>query len=332
MNVLLTSVGRRVGLLRAFRHELDASSTGGRVLAADVSPLSAAFQDADRAFLVPPCTSPEYVPAILELVRRERVGALVPLIDTELEVIARHREAFLREGCHAFVSDLDQVAVSRNKARSAQRFRELGFDAPRLFSPGELEHAESLPYPLFLKPIHGSRSIGAVRVRDPQELGFYLARTDHPVVQSLEEGDEYTVDVFADLEGRVRCAVPRRRLETRAGEISKGRTVKDRVLMDAASRLVEALGGCRGCITLQCFRGPGTRVVFFEANLRFGGGYPLSYAAGANYPAWILRLAAGEPVPDFDGWEDGLLMLRYDEAVFVHGGGRRERPGDRVLL
>lgn len=332
MNVLLTSVGRRVALLRAFRREVASSYPGGRVLATDASPLSAAYHDADRAFQVPPCTSPEYVPALLELVRRERVQVLVPLIDTELEVVAAHRDAFLREGCHAIVSDVSQVVLSRNKARSVQRFRELGFDAPRLFGPNEVAAAESLPYPLFLKPLTGSRSVGAVRIGDPEELRFHLARTDHPVVQSLEEGEEHTVDVFADLDGRVRCAVPRQRLETRAGEISKGRTVKDRVIMDAASRLVEALGGCRGCVTLQCFRGPAARVVFFEANLRFGGGYPLSYAAGANYPAWILRLAAGEQVPDFDGWEDGLLMLRYDDAVFVRGGGRRDRPGDRVLL
>jgi carbamoyl-phosphate synthase large subunit len=332
MNVLLTSVGRRVALLRAFRRELASYAPGGRVLATDASPLSAAFQDADGAFRVPPCASPEYVPALLELVRRERVRVLVPLIDTELEVVAAHRDDFLREGCRAIVSDAAQVTLTRDKARSARRFRELGFDAPRVFGPDELADAESLPYPVFLKPLRGSASIGAVCIRDPKELRFHLGRTDHPVVQSLEQGEEHTVDVFADLDGRARCAVPRQRLETRAGESSKGRTVKDRVVMEAASRLVEALGGCRGCITLQCFRGPAARVVFFEANLRFGGGYPLSYAAGANYPGWLLRLAAGEPVPDFDAWEDGLLMLRYDDAVFVRGSGRREPPGGSVLL
>ncbi len=332
MNVLLTSIGRRVALLRAFRREVAAFTPGGRVLATDASRLSAGFHDADEAFLVPPCTTAEYVPTLLEIIRRERIAVLIPLIDTELEVVARHRELFLRESCQPIVSDVASVVVTRDKARTVQRFRELGFQAPRLFAPGELADPDSMPYPVFLKPVNGSSSIGAVRIGSPEELRFYLERTDRPVVQSMESGEEYTVDVFADLAGRVCCAVPRQRLETRAGEISKGRTMKDRVIMEAAAQIVEALGGCRGCVTVQCFRGADMRVVFFEANLRFGGGYPLSYAAGANFPGWILRLVAGENIPSFDEWEDGLLMLRYDEAIFVRRDRRRERPADSILL
>ena len=317
MNVLLTSVGRRIALLRAFRHEVRQFGRGGRVLGTDVSPLSAGFHDADAGFRVPRCTEPDYVPRLLEIVRRERVDAIVPLIDTELATLTQQREMFLAEGCQVIVSDLEQVLVTRDKARTAERFRQLGFDAPRVFSAEELARPESLPYPLFLKPADGSSSIGATRIDDPAELAHHVAHTDAPVVQSHEEGEEFTLDVFCDLRGRVRCVVPRRRLETRAGEVSKGVTVKDRAMMATASRLVTALGGCRGCVTLQCFRTADGRHVFFEANLRFGGGYPLSYAAGANFPGWILQLVAGQEVPAFDGWEDGLLMLRFDDAVFV---------------
>ena len=318
MNVLLTSVGRRVALLRAFRHEIARYAPGGRVLGADLSNLSGGFHDADQGFLVPRCTDPSYVPRLLEIVRREKVRVIVPLIDTELPVLARHREAFLGEGCHAMVSGLEQVLLTRDKARSVQRFRELGFDAPRVFTAAELDRPEALSYPLFLKPADGSSSIGAARVDGPEDMRYALARTRSPVVQSFEEGEEFTLDVFCDLGGAVRCVVPRKRLETRAGEVSKGVTVKDRGMMDAAAKLVTALGGCCGCVTLQCFRRDG-RYAFFEANLRFGGGYPLSYAAGANFPGWILRMVSGEAIPDFDGWEENLLMLRHDDAVFVRG-------------
>jgi len=318
MNVLLTSVGRRVALLRAFRAEL-ASRGGGRVLAADTSSLSAGLEDADESFLVPPCTSADYVSALLGIVRRERVRLLVPLIDPELEPLALQREAFLAEGCSVMVSDPGVVRLTRDKRRCAERFRELGFDAPLVVGADELAFPERLAYPLFLKPADGSGSVGAVRIDDAAELRFHLARTCWPVVESLETGEEFTVDVFVDMDGRARCAVPRRRLEVRGGEISKGRTVKDGAIMDAASRLAEALGGCRGCVTLQCFRGPEGRIAFFEANLRFGGGFPLSYTAGANFPGWLLRMVAGEAIPAFDGWQDGLVMLRYDDAVFVPG-------------
>jgi carbamoyl-phosphate synthase large subunit len=316
MNVLLTSIGRRVALLRAFRDEVHALGRG-RVLGTDVSQLSAGYHEADAAFSVPRCTDPDYVDRLLEIVRREDVRVLVPLIDTELPILAEQRDAFLREGCQVIVSDLPQVLVSRDKALSAERFRELGFDAPRVFTARELATPELLPYPLFLKPANGSSSVGATRIDGPDDLRYHVARTDSPVVESLQEGDEFTIDVFCDLRGRVRCVVPRRRLEVRAGEVSKGVTVRDEAMMGAAARLVERLGGCRGCITLQCFRTEAGRFVFFEANLRFGGGYPLSHAAGANFPGWILRAVRGEEIPVFDRWEDGLLMLRYDDAVFV---------------
>lgn len=317
MNVLLTSIGRRVSLARAFRSEIASYGRGGRLLGADVSRLSAGFHDADAAFLVPRCTDADYIPRLLEIVRRERVEILVPLIDTELGFLARHREAFLREGCHVIVSDLEQVLLTRDKGMAARRFRALGFDAPDVIGDDRLRDPDALHYPLFLKPSDGSSSIGAVRIDGPAELRYQLAHVESPVVQSFEQGEEFTIDVFCDLGGVARCAVPRRRLEVRAGEVSKGLTVKDRSLMTAASRLATALGGCRGCVTLQCFRRPDERFVFFEANLRFGGGYPLSHAAGANFPGWILRMVAGEEIPPFDAWEDNLLMLRFDDAVFV---------------
>lgn len=319
MNILLTSVGRRVALARAFRRELAAYAPGGRVLGADVSDRSAGFHDADAGILVPRCDDPAYVPFLLEVIRRERVRVLVPLIDTELAVLAEHRARFLEEGCHAIVSDPEQVLLTRDKARSVEAFRRLGFGAPRVFTADELGRPEELPYPLFLKPADGSSSVGAQRVEGPAELRHALARTRRPVVQSCEAGEELTIDVFCDLSHAVRCVVPRRRLEVRAGEVSKGVTVKDRALMHEAARLVTALGGCRGCVTLQCFRRPDGTFAFFEANLRFGGGYPLSHAAGANFPGWILRMVNGEPVQPFDGWEDQLLMLRFDDAVFVRG-------------
>ena len=55
-----------------------------------------------------------------------------------------------------------------------------------------------------------------------------------------------------------------------------------------------------------------------EINPRFGGGYPLSYRANANYPAMIVReyLLGEEPV-FFNDWKAGMLMLRYDDEIIV---------------
>ena len=56
-----------------------------------------------------------------------------------------------------------------------------------------------------------------------------------------------------------------------------------------------------------------------EINPRFGGGYPLSYAAGANFPKMIIQeYILDEDINFVDDWVENLLMLRYDSNVFVN--------------
>jgi carbamoyl-phosphate synthase large subunit len=118
--------------------------------------------------------------------------------------------------------------------------------------------------------------------------------------------------------------VPRLRLEVRGGEVSKGRTVKDRAIMAVGRRVVESFGGCIGVITIQCIRTPDGRIRVIEINPRFGGGNPLSIRAGADFPYWILRALCGrESVIRLDGFRDRLDMLRYDESVFCPAPRRR---------
>ena len=122
---------------------------------------------------------------------------------------------------------------------------------------------------------------------------------------------------------KVRCVVPRKRIETRAGEVSKSQVVKDQYIMNQATRLVEALGAGPGLITLQLFQTPKGKLKFIEINPRFGGGVPLSIQAGANFPKWILQEMLSKPLGGkktkilFDGFKDGLVMLRYDSEVWL---------------
>jgi carbamoyl-phosphate synthase large subunit len=56
-----------------------------------------------------------------------------------------------------------------------------------------------------------------------------------------------------------------------------------------------------------------------EINPRFGGGYPLTGAAGADYCAWLIaEYLLNKEIGFFDDWEADLLMLRYDAKVILH--------------
>ena len=311
MNVLISSAGRRVALLRLFRRTLADLGLTGRVLAADMSALSAAFHEADEGFVVPRCTSEEFVPEMLELCRRHRVGLVIPTIDPELAVYAAHRDEFAEIGTTVAVSTPEVVAIGGDKQATHQWLTANGLPA---VAQGSVEEARSWPLPVVVKPRFGSASIGLSVVRTDAQ--WAAVGDEEMIVQKMAPGVEHTLDVLADRDGRCCCVVPRRRLEVRAGEVSKAVTVRSQPLIDLGRALCEALPGAYGALNVQVFVA-GDEVRVIELNARFGGGFPLAWEAGAPFPRWIIEELLGEPVSgDPAGWRDGLVMLRYDDAVF----------------
>ena len=316
--ILLTSAGRRVELLHCFRADAGRLGLALRVLAADLRPeLSAACQAADAAFAVPRCTEETYVPALLEICRREGVRLLVPTIDTELAVLAAHRETFARVGTLVAVSSPAVIAVARDKLRTAEVFAAAGVTVPRtaplaalLAEPG------SWRWPVILKPAGGSSSVGlqvAGTPEDARRLG--AARGDY-LAQELWLGREFTVNLFFTADGTLACVVPHWRIETRGGEVSKGRTEAVPALADAAVKIAAALPGARGALCFQAILAEDGRAGVFEINARFGGGYPLAHRAGGRFSQWLLEEAGGLPSSAVPDWQPGVTMLRYDAAVF----------------
>lgn len=129
---------------------------------------------------------------------------------------------------------------------------------------------------------------------------------------------EFTVDMYYDRQGRLKCAIPRERLEVRTGEVSKGATRRNALYKELVEKMA-VLEGARGCITAQFFVSKTDNTTYgVEINPRFGGGFPLTHAAGGNYPGWLIQEYIGEQdIPFSDDWENNLIMLRYDAKVLV---------------
>ena len=129
-------------------------------------------------------------------------------------------------------------------------------------------------------------------------------------------GPENTVNCYVDQAGVLRAAVPHRRIEVRDGEVSKGVTERRPELTAIAHQIVKAIPGLRGPFCFQVIlTQSGPKV--FEINARFGGGYPLTHAAGATFTKWLIEEALNLPCTANDTWQDGLLMLRHDMSVFI---------------
>jgi len=321
LSLLITCVGRRVELVQAFRAAARRRNIPLRIVASDSSPTAAALPAADVPVLVPAISDPGYIAALLDTVRTHEVTALIPTIDTDLQLIADHHAAFESLGCRPMVADPSIIRMCRDKVETFHFLRRAGIDTPETYTADAIRAIpeERRSYPYFIKPRGGSASVHVFRIEDAAELEFYLRKVRDPIVQEFVEGVEHTLDVYVGLSGRPRCVVPRARWQVRGREVVKGVVVKDREIMDAGRRVVEALGtSVRGLVTLQCIVTPARRIRFIEINPRFGGGAPLGIAAGAEYPGWLMEeLLGGSPAIAFDGFRHGLSVSRYDWSTFV---------------
>ena len=321
VNILFEAAGRRVSLVRAFQKALLVAGIPGKTIAGNSDRRAAALYVADVAEIVPRVSAPHYVEKLLGLCRKHAVSLLVPLIDPALPKLAARAAEFAGVGTRLMVSSPETIAIGANKIATGAFFRENGFRTPHVFSEGEIGRLALSDFPVFAKPAEGSSSIGAGMIQNAEELRIRRAADPSLVVMELVRGEEYTIDVYVDFQGVPRCAVPRLRLETRAGEISKGITVRDETLIGLSLDIARKLPGAIGCLTLQAFKVADGGFVFIEINPRYGGGYPLAWHAGADYPRWMVEEAAGL-TPDFargQAFRANLGMLRYDDEVIVEG-------------
>lgn len=319
--VLFTCIGRRVSLLRSFQKAARSLRLRASFCGTDISRLSPALQLCDEAVLVSRTTQTEYVDQLLAIVRELGVSLLVPTVDLDLRLLAENKTRFAQLGCRVLVSDPEVIDTCQDKRRTFEFFTRNGFDCPATMSVREALAADrrgELAWPCFLKRWDGYAGLDNAVVHDRSELRFFAKRIPNPMCQEFVVGKEHTCDVYVDFDGRVRCVVPRLRIEIRSGEVSKGRVVKDSRIMTQARRVVESLGAGPGVITVQLFVAEDGRIRFNEINPRFGGGAPLSIQAGADFPKWILQELTGKrPQIRPDGFTDGLTMLRYDAEVWA---------------
>jgi len=329
LNVLFTSAGRRVELLRAFRRAYAALGLDGRIIAIDIDPLAPALGVADRAHIVPGLTEPEYVPALAEICRRERAGVVFPLIDPDIPVLAANRAVLEAAGVRLAVVSPEAAAVAGDKWRCLQFFRGLGLETPRSWLVGDLPR-EELAYPLFIKPRTGSAAKDSFVVRNARDLAFFSNYVPDAIIQEYLPGPEVTSDVVCDLDGNVLAVVSRRRIEVRWGEVAKGVTVCDARISEACESIARSLPAV-GPITVQCMMKNGAPC-FTEINARLGGGAPLGIAAGADWPSWLLARCAGiqVDVPPLGSYRTGVYMTRFDDSLFLTEA-ERERMASRRL-
>jgi carbamoyl-phosphate synthase large subunit len=301
--ILLTGAGKRYDIVSCF-----AQLT--KTIVADPSPLSPAQYAAQVRAEVPLMSDPAYVPALGELCAEHGVGAVLPLTDLDIEVLAGAREQGLLP---ALVPSREIAAATYDKYETHLLLERLHLPSPPTV-PADAP-LEALEYPVMVKPRRGSGARSIHWARDPAQARFFIDYVSEPtMVQRAMNGPELSIDCLGDQDGRCLNAIPRTMLESRGGESIKGQVIHDEELIELGRRTMQALT-VRGPATIQAFRDPEQGLAITDVNTRFGGAFPApAYAAlpGRSYPELIVRMAAGERIePHVGEFRAGMSFTRY---------------------
>lgn len=313
-NILISSAGRRVELLKDFKKELKLFSPDAMVIACDANPeLSAACHLADDFFVVPRVIDEGFIDVLIERCIQNSVKLIIPTIDTELKVYSVAKERLAQKGITVVVSETDFIDICTDKRLTSGLFKEYGIATPKSYNP------DNLKFPCFVKQFNGSRSVGTQTLFSTEDLTASIVKNKTLMFQEYidrREFDEFTVDMYYGRDNILKCIVPRLRLEIRDGEVSKAVTRKN-VIINYLREKLSIMPGVRGPICVQLFYNRDTgEIIGIEINPRFGGGYPLSFDAGANFPRFIIdEYLRGSTIEYYDGWKENFTMLRYDSHV-----------------
>jgi carbamoyl-phosphate synthase large subunit len=320
--VLFTCAGQRVDIVTAF------ARAGATTVAVDAGELAPALYHADRREIVPRIDDPGYVDVLRALVELHDVRLIIPLADLDHMVLAGSRD---RLGVPVLLPGVEAIRRCEDKYLAHVFFEEQGISSPQTWLPDEVP--PDVRFPVLVKARRGFGSRHIYRANDQGELDFFIRHTTaESMVQALCVGEEFSIDVFCDLDSRCLNAIPRTMIESKGGESIKGMTIKDWGLIEHGRQVAEALR-IVGPANIQCFREADGSLPVTDVNPRFGGGFPLPTAAGSRYPELALALANGErPEPRLGEFREGVVMTRFFSQVLLADAGGALLPLEELSV
>lgn len=317
-NILLLSVGTRNKIIQYFKNTFAGK---GKVIATDMQMFAPAIYDADKYYIVPRITAPDYIDIILDICKKEKISGVLSLIDPELSLLAKNKEKFAAVGTTVIGSSFELCERALNKMEMFSWLTEHGYCCAKSYIDKEVFYrdleAGKISFPVFVKPVCGSASISINKVSDKETLEFLLTHDDNMMIQEYLKGQEIGADCYIDMvSGELVSVFTKKKLLMRAGETDKAISFKDEKLFALIEHFVRE-SGWRGQIDIDIFDING-KYYISEVNPRFGGGYPHAYECGVNHMKLILNNLMGVAnIKTIGEYKENICMMKYNELMVI---------------
>lgn len=259
MKIGITSIGTAtsVGLIKNIR-KYDNSI---EIIGMDINAYgyTAGSLMVDKYYCVPYAIDIVYLQRIIEIVKKENLDLLIPINDIEIEEIVKNKEQ-LDSLCEIIVPSLNVINLVRNKYKMNLFAYESGISVPMM---------DELPYDEKCI-VRDKFGVGSKGIKIYNSFSKVKINDEGKFVQKYIEGDEYTVDVLSDINGKPVFIIPRRRIEVKSGVATKVEITKDESLIKDAEKIINRLK-IPGFSNIQFIKDANGINWFVEVNPRIGG-------------------------------------------------------------
>lgn len=229
-NVLVPGAGGPAGIntIKSLRLSL----FKGNIVSTDSNSLSAGFFLSDFYYVIPPYDDKFFVEKLLKIIKEQNIKVLMPSSGFDIYGYSLNYDLIVEYGAIPIVSRRKVLEICRDKLLS---YKFLSNKFPFAFT---CEYHEKIDtFPLIAKPRFGKGSNNIIKIENKLDLKYVLGKFKNMIFQEYLPGTEYTVNVLSDLTEKPIMAIPRIRIDTKAGISVKGKIKRDLMIENLSKKL-----------------------------------------------------------------------------------------------
>ncbi|MBD1381926.1 ATP-grasp domain-containing protein [Metabacillus arenae] len=312
-NILITSISKKVPLIKAVRKASQKLGNKGKIIGADINPncIGKFFVD---SFWEMPSIHEISINELTNYCANNNIKAIVPTRDGDLPFFANYKEELLNQKINVHISDKETIEVCLDKLSFYSKLLQLNY--PAIPTVKNINLLNSYYFVVKEQFGAGSKNIGIKLTKE--EAVKKSLEMEKPIFQPYIEGEEYSIDVYVTERKQTKGLIVRRRVLVENGESQITSTEKNNNVEQLFSKIAEDLG-LYGHVVFQAIIDQYGRVHIIECNSRFGGASTLSIAAGLDSFYWFFIESSGLNIDHykFERCSNEKTQIRYAEDMLL---------------
>ena len=189
MNILITSISRKVLLVKQFKR-VATNFSDVTIFTGDVDSDAVGLMYSDKHLILPKDKDLDFIDKMLDICLENNIELIIPTRDEELPLFAKNVKKFNECGCSVLVSSLETINICQNKSEFFWFCEDNKINVPKTYW-----NRDDIVYPSFAKPVYGKASKGVFKMSNDEDLSKL---NDGMIVQEYIDWQEYTIDLFSD--------------------------------------------------------------------------------------------------------------------------------------